>query len=165
MAKEDAPLPRIFVVDDDPFIHRAIRRILSQTRPPLAETSGFTTIEEAVAEIRRSPPDLVLLDMDFPEGEGAGLRAASRIHRVSPKTPIVMLTSHFDRYRGPARRRGFVGYADKTLDPAQFREGIGCVLTSSRRSGGIEKAIEGLWRSMQLASAASMPRPRRRRMQ
>lgn len=45
---------------------------------------------------RRMQPDLVLLDLDLPDGDGVDL--IGEIHRESPATKIIVITSHSDEY-------------------------------------------------------------------
>jgi two-component system, OmpR family, KDP operon response regulator KdpE len=69
---------KVFVVDDNAGTRRFITGLLtSMTRH---EVFGFTTAEDALDEIRRQPPSVLLTDLDLPGLSGESLaRLASRL--------------------------------------------------------------------------------------
>ena len=81
---------RILVVDDHPVIRRVICSFL------LAHLQSFQICEEAqngkeaVEQVERLKPDIVLLDINMPVMDG--FNAAAQIRRVSPETKIVFLS-------------------------------------------------------------------------
>jgi len=85
------PAPSILVVDDEPAIQRLLRTSLS--------SQGFRVIEAAdgeaaLAEIERSRPDLVILDLGLPDISGLDL---IRIVRSGGSAvPILVLSSRAD---------------------------------------------------------------------
>jgi len=85
----DGSTARILVVDDAPEVRLLVRGVL--------ESECFTvdTVETAAAAIlslRRTPPDLMLLDLDLPDKQGTDL--CRELRREGLDLPIVMLTSH-----------------------------------------------------------------------
>ena len=66
---EASLLPRILLVDDEPALTRAIRRVLKG----LAEITVAHTAEEAAEQIQSEPPDLVLCDLSLPDRSGMDL--------------------------------------------------------------------------------------------
>jgi two-component system KDP operon response regulator KdpE len=76
----------ILVVDDEPQIRRVLRSTLSSQGYVITDAK---TGEEAVESVRKSKPDLVLLDVNMP-GMG-GIEACREIRRAS-EAPIIMLT-------------------------------------------------------------------------
>lgn len=82
----------VLVVDDSPFIRRAVLRMLE----PMAGVTVVGTAsngEEAIALTQRLRPDLVILDIVMPEVDG--LEAIRRIMETAP-TPILVLSSHVE---------------------------------------------------------------------
>jgi len=77
---------KILIVDDAQQVRRVLRTALSAEGYEIFEAG---TGEEALESIRRSVPDLILLDVNMP-GMG-GLEACREIHRTLD-VPIVMLT-------------------------------------------------------------------------
>jgi len=76
----------ILVIDDEPKIRRVMRSTLSTHGYVISEAM---TGEDGVEAVRKTKPDLVLLDMNMP-GIG-GLEACKEIRR-STDAPIIMLT-------------------------------------------------------------------------
>ena len=81
--------PRIVVVDDDAMVRETVRLSL--------EHAGFfvSTIEDAstaVAEIKATKPDLVVLDMYIGAVDGRDVARALKKDPLTAKTPIVFFT-------------------------------------------------------------------------
>lgn len=80
----------VLVVDDSPFIRRAVQRMLESV-PGVAVVGTATDGGEAIDMARRLRPDLIILDIVMPEVDG--LEAIRRIMDRAP-TPILVLSSH-----------------------------------------------------------------------
>jgi two-component system KDP operon response regulator KdpE len=76
----------ILVIDDEPQIRRVMRSTLSTHGYVISEAM---TGEDGVDAVRKTKPDLVLLDMNMP---GIGGLEACREIRESTDAPIIMLT-------------------------------------------------------------------------
>src|ERR1035437_2395274 len=77
----------ILVVDDEPSMLRYLQTVLE------LDSYRVTTAcngAEAVEKVQRVSPDLVLLDMVMPGGDG--LETLQRIREVRPSTKVVMLS-------------------------------------------------------------------------
>src|SRR5260370_12595400 len=83
MINDDA---HVLVVDDDIGIQRALQRSLSAYG---YEVSAVSTGEEALEEIARERPDLVLLDLGLPGM--SGLEVCEKI-RAESNLPIIVLS-------------------------------------------------------------------------
>ena len=80
----------VLVVDDSPFIRRAVQRML-EAIPEVSIAGTAANGREAVDQAVRLKPDLVILDIVMPEVDG--LEAIRRIMEVAP-TAILVLSSH-----------------------------------------------------------------------
>lgn len=106
--------PRILVVEDESAISEPLAESL--------EREGFdaevaATVEAAQASLTRHAPDLILLDVMLPDGDGRDL--AREIRRASD-VPIVMLTARgeeIDRVLGLE-----LGADDYVVKPFSMRE-------------------------------------------
>jgi two-component system, OmpR family, response regulator MprA len=81
------PAPRVLVVDDDRLLMPLLERGLRY--------EGFDVVcafcaADAVAAARAGPPDLVLLDIGMPDGDGFAVLRELRRHS---DVPVVMLTA------------------------------------------------------------------------
>src|SRR3954465_2576564 len=79
---------RILIVDDDRALRDALRRALV--------LGGYDTVpvgngEEALAEVARSEPDAVVLDIGLPDIDG--LEVCRRLRAAGNRVPVLMLTA------------------------------------------------------------------------
>lgn len=106
---------RVLIADD----HRLFRQgliSLMKTREGLVEVIGEAeTGREAVRKVAQLHPDIALLDIYMPDGNG--LEAARAIRENCQETAIVMLTSsELDEHLFEAVKIGVQGYLLKNLD-------------------------------------------------
>jgi two-component system nitrate/nitrite response regulator NarL len=118
-------LPLRILVADDHLLFRQGLISLMQTRPDLVKVIGEASSgREAVAMAQDLHPDVALLDIFMPEGDG--LQAAKVIRETVPKTAIVILTSsELDEHLYQAVRIGVAGYLLKTLDAHELFDLLG----------------------------------------
>ena len=115
--------PRILVVDDE----ANIRELLTQE----FTEAGYTVVtaangRDAVAEVRRHRPDLIVLDVMMPEMNGFDVAAVLRNDPQTLDIPIVILSIVQDRERG--FRLGVDRYLTKPINTdVLFRE-VGALL-------------------------------------
>lgn len=111
---------RIFVVEDDRFMRDAVDLILTQAGYHFTSAGSG---EEALDLIRRSMPDLVLLDIGLP-GIG-GLKVLSTLRQRGVVVPILMMTAN----ASPATVRdvmemGGSGYVLKPFEPRDLLDRV-----------------------------------------
>jgi len=110
--KQDEKVVRILVVDDNAAVRRYLRGVLAHNdhwRVCDEARNG----QEAVDRFPKIRPDVVVLDFQMPEMNG--LDAARIISRVSPETPILMLTLYLSHQLAEeARKAGVRGTCAKT---------------------------------------------------
>ena len=113
MTKDGVP---ILVVDDE----AAIRRLLRSSLPP----QGFAVEEaasggEALEQIARSAPDLVILDLGLPDMDG--VEVIRKIRGAGSKLPILVLSSRGDeRGKVEALELGADDYVTKPFGMAEL---------------------------------------------
>jgi CheY-like chemotaxis protein len=101
----------ILVVDDDESIRDLLRLHLSAAGYEVhAAADGIA----AGYLVLRSPPDLIISDIDMPHMDGFEFVAALRADTTLPRIPVIFLTSYGDRgERG--KELGAVGYLTKPV--------------------------------------------------
>lgn len=82
---------RILVVDDQTAMQDLLTDLLEQRG---AEPVAVGTVEEGLEMVSKSPDafDLVILDLDFGEGQTNGLAGLEEIKKINPSLPVVILT-------------------------------------------------------------------------
>ena len=123
--------PRILVVEDEEAISEPLGESLER-EGFAAEVVG--TLELARAAFGREPPDLILLDVMLPDGDGRDL---AREIRKGSDVPIVMLTARgeeIDRVLGLE-----LGADDYVVKPFSSRELTARIRAIMRRGRGTER--------------------------
>ena len=109
---------RVVIVDD----HAILRRGLSQI---IGENSALDLVGEAensaqaLQLLRKTPCDVVLLDISLPDRNG--IETLKLIRKEFPKLKVLMLSMHpEDQYALRALKAGAAGYLTKQSAPAQL---------------------------------------------
>jgi two-component system chemotaxis response regulator CheB len=82
---------RVFVVDDSPFVRRALTRVLA-TQPGFKVVGSAESGAEALAKVPAANPDFVTLDVEMPGMDG--LQVLPALLRWKPSLRVVMLSAH-----------------------------------------------------------------------
>ncbi|HEV3172692.1 MAG TPA: response regulator transcription factor [Actinocrinis sp.] len=109
--------PRVVIADDQALVRTGFRMILSADG--IEVTAEAATGAEAVDAVRRTRPDVVLMDIRMPELDG--LEATRRIlgghdPGVAPRI-IILTTFDLDRYVYAALSAGASGFLLKDVTP------------------------------------------------
>jgi DNA-binding NarL/FixJ family response regulator len=81
---------RVMIVNDHPIMRVGLR-LAVQREADLELVCEVADEAEAVLQFKRCRPDVVLIDLQLPQG--SGLRAIEAIHGLSPQSPVVVLTT------------------------------------------------------------------------
>ncbi|MBN1411591.1 MAG: response regulator [Spirochaetales bacterium] len=81
---------KILIIDDDEDILETVGALLSHEG---YEIHSADTVEKGKAMIDEVSPDLVLLDVMFPEKKTRGFEAAGEIKEKNPELPIFVFTA------------------------------------------------------------------------
>ncbi|WP_063777337.1 ATP-binding protein [Scytonema millei] len=119
----------ILVVDDDANIRQLLRQQL--------ETEGYNIIEakdgiEAIAFVKKSAPDLIILDVMMPEMSGFDVAAVLKNDPKTMNIPIIILSIVEDRERG--YRLGIERYLMKPIETDTLLHEIGTLTTQANSS-------------------------------
>jgi two-component system, LytTR family, response regulator len=122
-------LVRILIVDDDPLA-RAVLVDLCRRQPEQADPVTVGSGADAIEEIRVSPPDLVLLDVEL--GDMTGFDVLRSLDSSNPP-PVVLVTGH-EEHALQAFELGAIDYLMKPVVPSRFAAALARL--RSRGSGG-----------------------------
>jgi DNA-binding response OmpR family regulator len=119
---------RVLLVDDEPEIVDALRAYLEREGLSV-ETCG--TVADALALLRREPPDILVLDVTLPDGSGLDVLRAASV--PGSRIPTLMLTARSDEAdRVVGLELGADDYVSKPFSP---REVVARVRSILRRVG------------------------------
>jgi two-component system nitrate/nitrite response regulator NarP len=108
-------MTRILLADDHPMIRTALEVLLRGTDYEIVGTAG--TGEETLKELARARPDILLLDLQMPGGNGMDVLREIRARKGGPR--IVLLTAGIDDSSlMEARSLHVEGMVLKNSDPA-----------------------------------------------
>ena len=77
----------VLVVDDDPHVRRFLRAALTGHGHTVSEAGS---VAEALAELARQPPAVILLDLGLPDGDGLSVLRAIR---PDSRVPVIVLSA------------------------------------------------------------------------
>lgn len=118
--------PRLLIVDDDAALGLVLRAEVI-ARGMQAEIA--TDLSQARDAIARHRPDVVLLDLCFPDSAENGLELLAELTRAEPPVPVLVFTaqeSFADRVK--VARLGGRGFLQKPVDSTQICRAIAQVL-------------------------------------
>lgn len=133
---------RILVIDDEPDLLELVRVNLHQSG---YEVETAADGREALAALRRSRPDLVVLDLMLPDVSGTDLCRQLRADPGFSSLPIIMLTAKADEVdRVVGFELGADDYVTKPFSPRELSLRVNAVL---RRQNSRAKAGDPLEKS------------------
>ena len=121
MASMQTPsLHQVFIVDDSPLIRARLAALL-ETLEGFRLVGQASNARDAIAGIRRTSPDSVVLDLNL-MGR-TGLDVLRTVHPESPNVVFIVLTNHSDsQYRRASLEAGAAYFLDKSNEFARVGE-------------------------------------------
>lgn len=83
-------MPRVLIIEDDPKIYEAVEKTLSMGAG--FTLRGVSDPEKALGEAVDSKPDLILLDVRLPGGDGRVVLKSLKTNAATSAIPVIMLT-------------------------------------------------------------------------
>jgi two-component system LytT family response regulator len=117
--EESPPAIRAVIADDEPLA-RTNLKVLLQRHPQIQIAGEPASGLEALAEIRRTKPDLVFLDVQMPECDGFDV--LEMLGGDVP--PAVIFVTAYDQYALRAFEAGALDYLLKPFDDARFERAL-----------------------------------------
>jgi len=111
---EKCPPPRILVVDDEPLLRWSVAETLREQGWQVTEAEDAASAMAAFPAIVKAG-GLVFLDLRLPDSDD--LHVLADMHRLSPRTPVILMTAHGTRDLADAARAvGAFAVIDKPFD-------------------------------------------------
>lgn len=113
---------RVLIVDDHAIVRQGLRALL-EAEDDIKVTGEAGSVEEAIRRVGLDEPDLVLMDLQLPDG--TGVDACREILSRWPETTVLILTSFADdQALYSAIMAGAAGYVLKRIQPDELLQGI-----------------------------------------
>ncbi|PSK91593.1 response regulator [Taibaiella chishuiensis] len=111
---------RIIIFDDDTTRRDSLSMLLNMC-PDMECVGAFASAADAVTHVAQTEPDMVLMDIDMPRGNG--IDGTSRIKSAYPLLPVIMQTVFDDNQNiFEAIKAGANGYLLKKTPPDKLLE-------------------------------------------
>jgi DNA-binding NarL/FixJ family response regulator len=128
-------MTRVALVEDSAPMRRNLERMLRRA-PGVRCVCACGTAEEALEQIPRSQPDVVLMDINLPGA--SGIECTARLKLQMPAMQVIMLTVYEDTTSiFSALKAGACGYLLKRSSPGEILDAVTTV-----RSGGAPMTSE-----------------------
>ena len=123
---------KVLIVDDSIDVRRLVIELLSHiTDIEVVGEAG--TVIQAIEMFQKTNPDVVIIDLQLPEG--SGFDVLDHIKSRRPSTMVIVLTNYpLPRYRKRCAEIGVEYFFDKSMEFDKITEVINKP-TSSRESG------------------------------
>jgi DNA-binding NarL/FixJ family response regulator len=121
---------KVLIVDDHPVVRLGLRTMLeSEENISVAGMAG--SAREALIQVEKLQPDVVLMDLRMPEMEGSA--AISELRRIHPDIRILVLTNYEeDEYILRALQAGAMGYLLKSTPQEEIVRAVEMVHENKR---------------------------------
>jgi DNA-binding NarL/FixJ family response regulator len=104
----------IVAIDDSPIIMKRIKDMLNESKA-VKQLLTATNFEKGVSLINNHNPEVVLLDINLPDGRG--LRNLYELRRLKPAIKIIIITNQeYEKYEQVSLQLGAYCYLDKSYD-------------------------------------------------
>jgi DNA-binding NarL/FixJ family response regulator len=120
---------QVLIVDDSAIVRLRLAELLESVEH-VAVAGQAGGVAQAIAAMRDLRPDLVILDIQMPDGDGVAVLAAAKL--LEPAPAVMMLTNYVDDYQ---RLRCEAAGADFFLDKSKEFEEIPRILRGMMQPG------------------------------
>jgi DNA-binding NarL/FixJ family response regulator len=127
---EQSKIIKVLIVDDHPVVRFGLRTML-ETEENIQVTGMAGSAKEALLEVQRIQPDVVLMDLRMPEMEGT--EAIAELRRIQPDIRILVLTNYeADEDILRALQAGAMGYLLKNTPHEEIVQAVEMVYENKR---------------------------------
>jgi two-component system alkaline phosphatase synthesis response regulator PhoP len=123
----------VLIADDDPGLIRLLRTILESMSVQVRETYDATS---ALAMIQRSPPNVVILDISMPGGNGLSACEMLKTDKSMAKVPVIILSGRDNETtRGRCAQMGAHFVCKGPQAPGEIKRLVGNLLAPMETAG------------------------------
>ncbi|MDT8281594.1 MAG: response regulator transcription factor [Gammaproteobacteria bacterium] len=124
------PQANIFIVDDHMLVRNGLRQLI-EGEPDLSVCNEASSIAETLQLIGQTKPDLVIIDLSLPDGNG--LKLIERLLARQPQLAILVSSMHDESlFAVRALKAGAKGYINKSATGDELLAAINQVLDGKK---------------------------------
>ncbi|MGH7682245.1 MAG: response regulator, partial [Candidatus Eiseniibacteriota bacterium] len=102
---------RALVADDHAVVRRGLQALLAESRE-ISATGEASSVQQTLEKLRSEPWDVLILDINLPDGSGLDL--LQQLRQEFPSLPVLILTIYAEeQFAVRALRAGAAGYVTK----------------------------------------------------
>jgi DNA-binding NarL/FixJ family response regulator len=121
---------RVLIADDHPIVRGGLKELLVRHLEKV-ECAEAENAEQALAQVRRQPWDVLILDINMPGRSGFDILTDLRMSQ--PKLPILVLSVHpEEQYARRVMQAGARGYLKKDSAPEELVQAVRQLLAGRR---------------------------------
>ncbi len=133
-------MAKIIIVDDDPAMVSVLSEVLREHHHEVLPASSP---ERALQLVKESAPDLVLSDIEMPEGKPMGLKLLQQVKEHNRSIPVVMITGQGTKERAmQALRAGAQDFVEKPFQIDELVKRIDNALMQQKAVHALEENVE-----------------------
>jgi len=143
--EEGTRMYNLLIVDDEIHIVKGLVADLDKEKLEIADIYQAYNIRQARDVLMKHKVDIMLCDIEMPQGTGLELLEWTNTH--APHVQTIILTSHADfRYARQAMKLGGIDYLLKPVPEEELEQAIGKARARLRQSSKVHE-LERLWSS------------------
>lgn len=108
--------PRVLIVEDEAVLRAAMARGLAKLPAVIDEAA---TVAEAIAHLDRALPDVILSDLDLPDG--SGIELVGELAKRKARVPLVFVSAYLRAYRAQIPPHADVEVREKPIELDELR--------------------------------------------
>ena len=133
-------MAKIIIVDDDPAMVSVLSEVLREHRHEVIPASSP---ERALQLVKEQAPDLVLSDIEMPEGKPMGLKLLQQVKEYNASIPVVMITGQGTKERAvQALRAGAQDFVEKPFQIDELVKRVDNALLQQKAVHALEENVE-----------------------
>ena len=128
---------KVIIVEDEAHSRKTLSNFLHKYCPEIEITAQADTVNSAILSVNTTPPDLLFLDIDLPDGSGFDVLDSI----VKPWPKIIFVTA-YNQYAVKAFQISAIDYLLKPIDPQLLINAVQKVSSNEEPTGQMVQKME-----------------------
>jgi DNA-binding NtrC family response regulator len=133
-------MAKILIADDDPSMVSVLSELLKELKHEVVTAGSAARAFELAQE---SIPDLVLSDIEMPEGRPTGLELLRQVKELDRRVPVIMITGNATKERAVAAlRAGAADFIEKPFRIDELRKRVETALFQKKAVLALQENVD-----------------------